>query len=657
MTEALLKNLPIEQLQASPTNPRQHFDRASLDELKASIAESGVQIPLLVRMISTLTVSQVRELEDNPERDPHIYEVVAGERRFRVAQELGLAKLPCLVRELTDEEARECQIIENLQRADVPAIEEAEAFGELLGRLGSIAAVAAKLGKEQPYVAKSLRLLKLTLHSRDALRGGLITIDHALLLARLAETEQNDALKWTLDLNACSKTPVAKVLGDALTRIKAAEQDERNSRYRWEPESVVKLKLHIEEEGGVKLNRAPWKLDADTLIDGVVPCDECPKNTKANAPLFGDLDMGDPTCTDGACFAAKTAAFVQIAQSAAGHDPKGGTLAAVPRLSWKSSSVKPSIVSNGSIDPKGLKEMANPAKLLKYGQWIDAKKGSCPNVRSGVTADWSDSGDRGYMGSGQKLRKPGETLQACIAVGCKVHRKGWEKPKSSSSGGHSGPSQQEREAAEAAREKLQAQIAQVEPKIRKLVFQAIVRKLDAPRALRMANDDEHRAAEMRKWMMECLPNLSGEQLEAFTAFGCCFGGNLAVNAYYMAGGHVDEARRDLWKLAKQVGVNADQVAAKAFHDGLTPSLICLYPKGVPWPGQAKAVKTGAPAKAVATKTPVKKMPAKKVAKKTPKKLSPEGRKRIADAMKKRWAERSKKGAKVAARVHAGKGAA
>jgi hypothetical protein len=100
----------------------------------------------------------------------------------------------------------------------------------------------------------------------------------------------------------------------------------------------------------------------------------------------------------------------------------------------------------------------------------------------------------------------------------------------------------------------------------------------------------------------------------------------------MSVGGVKNDREGLWKLAKSVGVNADQVAAKAFHDGLTPSLDCLYPKGVKWPGAASAKKTAAKVSAKAAKKAVAKPVAKKAAKTT---LSPAGRKRMVDAFAKK----------------------
>jgi hypothetical protein len=68
-------------------------------------------------------------------------------------------------------------------------------------------------------------------------------------------------------------------------------------------------------------------------------------------------------------------------------------------------------------------------QIFKAGQWIEAKKGSCANILTGVTVDWSDDGNRGYMGRSEKLRKPGEVIQVCVAAKCKAHRKEWEKPK------------------------------------------------------------------------------------------------------------------------------------------------------------------------------------------------------------------------------------
>jgi ParB family chromosome partitioning protein len=323
--------IPWDDIQTAPWNARKTFDKAANEELAASIQQHGIQVPLIVRPLV---------------QDGFKFEIVAGHRRFNAAAALDLAEVPCIVRELSDDQARELGLVDNLQRVDVPAMEEADAFDELLQRLGTIAAVAAKVGKEQAYVAKRLKLCTLTTWSREALREKLITIDHALLLARLAEAEQNAALKWCLDPHAGSKTRVDEVIKkrtesnseeeEADLREDAAPERTR-WKYTWEPQSVVKLKDHIEAESGVPLDRAPWDLDIEGLGGSDVPrCSECDRNTKANTPLFGDLDIGVAVCTDGACFKAKTEAFRSHPDA---HERMGPQ---VPlRVSWKSTSTPP----------------------------------------------------------------------------------------------------------------------------------------------------------------------------------------------------------------------------------------------------------------------------------------------------------------------------
>ncbi len=619
--EALLQNLPIEHLQASTTNPRRHFDRGALDELVCSIAESGIQTPLLVRVFY------------NPEKDGKAtgYEVVAGERRLRAAQELRLETLPCLVREMTDEEAREVQIIENLQRVGVSPLEEAEAFGELLERLGSITAVAAKLGKAVSYVAKCLRLRSLTLCSADALRGRLITIDHALLLARLAETEQNAALKFTLDRNAGSTVTVEKVVDDRLVVMEKDATGERGYGYRWEPESVVKLKAHIETEGGVKLSRAPWSLtEEDYLLPDVGPCAECPSNTTANTPLFGDLEMGEPTCTDGACFAAKTQGFVQLAQRKAGHDEQAKPKVLVPQLSWKYSGVKPSIVPNEGLHAFSVKsaaETANPAKLLRYGQWIDAKPGSCSNVRPGVTVDWGEPLAHG----GRDLCKPGEVVQVCLAVGCKVHPKAWEKQAAQVA---DKPKASETPAEREARDAAAKAYTESERPVRHAFMRALLAKVM-----------EEREVVLRKMVEDALEScwtVSEEDLA------------LSVGIPFVAAKDADARARDCAAAAaiekyigSAMGGELIRLGAAIQHAEVL-AISGSGNKGAEREAlDAIAKKIGFKWTAPdAVKPAAKKTPAKKAAKPASRTLTAEGRKRIADAMKKRFEER-KNAAKAA----------
>lgn len=587
-TTAELRDLPLSAIRPSATNPRRHFDEAQLDDLTRSMKVSGLLQRVLVRPLKDEDGDTVRDT----------YELVIGARRFAAAEALGWETIPVECRGMSDAEAREAQIVENLQRADVHPLDEAEAFQEMLATLGSIAAVAAKLGKEQAYVAKCLRLVSLTLPSTDALRGGLITIEHALLLARLAEAEQNAALKWTLDHSAGSTMKVEKVLENARVR-----KDASGRQYQWEPQSIVKLKAFIEAESGILLSRAPWSLeDEDYLLPDVGPCSECPKNTKANTPLFGDLEMGEATCTDGACFGAKTAGFVRIEMRKAGHDDTSKPKVLVPRLSWKYSGVKPPMVDG----------TPNAAKVLKYGQWVVAKPKSCSFVRVGVTVDWNET-------SGQMLGLPGEVLQVCIAMGCKAHPKDWEKPKSKPSQGGTriDPAAAERE------EKELESVAKVERQLRSAVMYEILRKLTTEKALADLADQEHDAAVLRQRIALAMPELGPVTRDAFVLYCAAYRGALNANGYWLKDkASVANDRRHLFVLAKEHGVDAAAVmnnnirAIEGSGEAWCERLYPAVPKVVAKKAAAKKkANSRSPARMTTKKTTAKKAVAKKALKK------------------------------------------
>ncbi len=164
--------LPIEAIERSPQQPRKRFDEAQLEELATSIRTHGVVEPILVR------------------RQGQRYRIVAGERRWRAAQRAGLKEIPAVVREATDGEAFELALVENLQRADLNAIEEAEAYQALVAeRQLTQEQVAARVGKERSTVANAMRLLKLPEDIRDAVRDGRLEMGHARALLGLDGAE------------------------------------------------------------------------------------------------------------------------------------------------------------------------------------------------------------------------------------------------------------------------------------------------------------------------------------------------------------------------------------------------------------------------------------------------------------------------------------
>ena len=166
-----LRSLPVAFLQPGRFQPRMTFDEQPLAELAASIKEKGVLSPILVRPIG-----------------PDRYEIVAGERRWRAAQLAKLHDVPVVVRELPDDQALELAIIENVQRADLNAIEEGAAYEELIAKFGRTQEdVAREVGKSRSHVANTIRLLKLPDQVKAWIREGKLTAGHARTLLSEAD--------------------------------------------------------------------------------------------------------------------------------------------------------------------------------------------------------------------------------------------------------------------------------------------------------------------------------------------------------------------------------------------------------------------------------------------------------------------------------------
>jgi ParB family chromosome partitioning protein len=162
-----VKKLPVEFIIANRANPRRTFDNDQLEELTNSIREKGVMQPLLVR----------------PSDDPNIFEIIAGERRWRAAQKAGLHEVPVIVRDVGDKEALELAIIENVQRADLNPLEEAMGYGQLIEQFDYTQQdLAQVIGKSRSHVANTLRLLKLPEDVRGMVSSGALTAGHARTL-------------------------------------------------------------------------------------------------------------------------------------------------------------------------------------------------------------------------------------------------------------------------------------------------------------------------------------------------------------------------------------------------------------------------------------------------------------------------------------------
>ncbi|HEV3159430.1 MAG TPA: ParB/RepB/Spo0J family partition protein [Xanthobacteraceae bacterium] len=170
------RRLPTAALRPNPRNPRRAFPNAELDELVASLRERGIIQPIVARPVQGAA---------------DVYEIIAGERRWRAAQRAGLHEVPVVIIEATDAEALQLAIIENVQRADLNPLEEAEGYRALIEEFGNSQDEIAKIvGKSRSHVANTLRLLKLPETIKSYIHSGKLFAGHARMLIGQPDAER-----------------------------------------------------------------------------------------------------------------------------------------------------------------------------------------------------------------------------------------------------------------------------------------------------------------------------------------------------------------------------------------------------------------------------------------------------------------------------------
>lgn len=274
---ATMRDLAISSIATSLTNPRKTFDQVKLQDLANSIASMGVNMPIIVRPLPAARLQDTHEAAKGKGRQTVLpeYELVAGERRWRASQLAGKSSIPAIIRQLTDAQALEVQIIENLQREDVSELEEAEGYEYLMSANQINAdAVAAKIGKSRSYVFGRLKLLDLCPEARDALRAGDIDASRALMLARIPHYSM---------------------------QIEALEDVRNGGHY----STARDAKALIQRQFMLYLRNARFDTADATLCPKAGACTSCPLNTANDRDLFADVNSAD-MCTDSKCFQAKT---------------------------------------------------------------------------------------------------------------------------------------------------------------------------------------------------------------------------------------------------------------------------------------------------------------------------------------------------------------
>ncbi len=352
-----MQDIPLLHIQESKTNPRRLFDETKLTELAENIRQHGVLQPVLVRPL--------------PGGEAGFYELVAGARRYRASKVAGRETIPATVRELTDAECLELQLIENLQRADVHELDEARGYAALMQlqpETYTVETLAEKIGRSEKYVYARLRLIHLVEDVQQAFYIGKLTVAHAFEIARLTPTDQKRALAECFPQHRTTT---------ALLKDKKAEAV-----------TVRELREWIEREVHLDLANAPFDPQDETLLPAAGSCARCPKRTGSNPLLFPEVGQKKSICTDRQCYRAKVEALVQLRVKPleeSGEKP----LRVSQAPAWQAKNAKPDV--------------------LHEGQYRRAqKKAECPQTKLAVVIDGPDAG---------------KLLHVCQDEKCPVHAK------------------------------------------------------------------------------------------------------------------------------------------------------------------------------------------------------------------------------------------
>jgi ParB family chromosome partitioning protein len=348
-----VQDIPLTRIQESKTNPRRMFDEAKLAELASNIRQHGVLQPVLVRPL--------------PGGEDGFFELVAGARRFRASRIAGRETIPASVRELTDMQCLELQLIENLQRADVHELDEARGYAALMQLQPdtyTVETLAEKIGRSEKYVYARLRLTHLVDEVQQAFYAAKLTVAHAFEIARLQPGDQRRALAECFPHHRTAAAIAKDQKAEAVT--------------------VRELREWIEREIHLDITNAPFDPQDEALLPSAGSCAACPKRTGNNPLLFPEIRQKS-ICTDRACYRAKVEAFVQIRTKpleATGEKP----LRVSQAPAW---------------------QVKKQPGVLYEGQYRKAeKKAECPQTKTAVVIDGP---------------KAGTVLHVCRDEKCPVH--------------------------------------------------------------------------------------------------------------------------------------------------------------------------------------------------------------------------------------------
>ena len=215
----------LEEIKKNPYQPRTYFNEEKLNELKDSIEKNGLLQPIVVK----------KAIKG--------YYIIAGERRYRAFELLGKKEIPAIIKEMTDEEMMVFAVLENLQREDLSALEESESYKNLMDKMSlTQEELANKLGKSRPYIANSLRLLKLPTEIKIKLEQGLISAAHARTLLSL-KTKKNMEEVCTLVIERKMSVRELEEYVTKLLKPKGVKKPKAKDIFIEEQENILKKRL------------------------------------------------------------------------------------------------------------------------------------------------------------------------------------------------------------------------------------------------------------------------------------------------------------------------------------------------------------------------------------------------------------------------------
>ncbi|WP_399558908.1 ParB/RepB/Spo0J family partition protein [uncultured Selenomonas sp.] len=229
MNGIAVQQIPLHEIQANRYQPRHEFDESALEELKESIVQHGVLQPILVRQLPA----------------GKGYELVAGERRFRASRLAGFETVPALVRPLSDAASTEIALIENLQREDLNAIEEANAYRNLLQNFGlTQEALAERVGRSRSHITNMMRLLKLDAHVQEYLANGSLSMGQARPLVVLTDAALQREAADIIMARECS----ARQAEELVKRLQKNAEETAEAKEAESPEETEKIFLQEAED-------------------------------------------------------------------------------------------------------------------------------------------------------------------------------------------------------------------------------------------------------------------------------------------------------------------------------------------------------------------------------------------------------------------------